>query len=339
MHKFFQLRLLLLVALLLSGCAKEKSESAREWEQRQIDAYLTLYYPDLVDSLHTSGIYILNYTPSGGTVQFTGDTSQWVQFDYTGMYLNGTKFMETDSTKAHLLGTFSYTTHYIPVYSQYWSGTMLSGLYAALGKMYVGDVMKVLLPSWMAYGSSGSSSISGNTPIILELTMRGIVDDPKQYELDQVNAIKTADNEFVELLDSTGAVLSGIYIKYVDTVAPTDSTPYLKKGDVPSLKYSGYFLDTFLLDSNVGAVAKKYNRYPSSGSDTSKYSSYLTYTYGSAGELIPAFNAALWHIAPGSTIEVIFTSTWGYGSTGYMSGAPQIYPYTPLRYKIYFDSE
>jgi FKBP-type peptidyl-prolyl cis-trans isomerase 2 len=334
MYKIFQLSLLLTAAL-LTGKKKKKSESSRDWEQRQIDAYLSYTYTDTT-GMFQNGIYVLSYTPKGGTDKLSGDTSQWVQFDYTGMSLNGTKFQETDSLKSRLLGTFSYATHYIPVYAQYWNATMLTGLYIALGKMCVNDEMKVLLPSWLAYGSSGSSNVGGNTPIILDLTLRKIVDNPREHELKQVEEV--ADNGFVALLDSTGTELKGIYIKYVDTVPRTDTTRYLKNDgvDKPNLKYSGYFLDTFLLDSNVGAVARAHNRFPSTGSDTSKYASFFSYTYGSA-EVISAFNAALWRITPGSTIEIVFTSDWGYGAMGNTSGTTLVYPYTPLRYWIRFD--
>jgi hypothetical protein len=58
---------------------------------------------------------------------------------------------------------------------------------------------------------------------------------------------------------------------------------------------------------------------------------YFEYAYGGS-EVITAFGVMLNSLAKGGVIDVIFTSDWGYMQYGNGS----VYPYTPLRYTIYF---
>ncbi|GHT10736.1 hypothetical protein AGMMS4956_02640 [Bacteroidia bacterium] len=324
-----------MAAIVATSCAeKAKDISSAAWEQEVIEAYLSEsgYNVDALTRLDGEGYVLLHSTDNRTGAAFP-QTSDYVKIDVVGKTLKGTKFQVTQKLDAQLLGTSSSATHYIPIYDSLPS--LLLGMQRALLQMQVGDSMVVLLPSSLAYGASGSSSIPGYTPLIFEIMLRKIITDPREAEAQEVDGFLTAHTEFVPLLDSIGEPLAGIYIHYVDTVAVIDdSTSYPAKDTKMGLKYAGFFLDDFLLDTNIEDTATNHelNLYDSNGAKQSKYSSNFEHTYGyGATNSIGAFDAALRRVTQGSTVEFVFTSDWGYGKYGNTT----VQPYTPLRFRVY----
>jgi hypothetical protein len=208
----------------------------------------------------------------------------------------------------------------------------------------------VLSASWHAFGSSGTTGVAANTPVIFKVTLNEIVENAESAAARELRMVKDhvaaynadANNaaKFVPAKDTTGAELQGIYVCYLDTVQRNDSVLCAKTGDVLNLKYAGYYLrDGFLLDSNIGKVAYEAGW---SVDTTTMTSTYYSHTFSKAllsSTSIKSFDAALLNIAAGSKVEVVFTSDYGYGDTGATSSASRpIYPYTPLRFYISFVS-
>ncbi|GHU95820.1 hypothetical protein FACS1894156_6020 [Bacteroidia bacterium] len=325
-------------AMLAASCAKQpKDISSAEWEQEVIAAYLSENNHDAstLTQLEGGG-YVLLHNTEKRTGTASPQTSDYVKFDAVVKTLKGAKLQVTKKWDAQLLGTFANSTHYLPTYDSLPS--LLLGVQRALSQMQEGDSMIVLLPSSLAYGTSGSSSISGYTPLIFEIMLRQIITDPRKAEANDVADFLTAHTEFVPLLDSIGEPLAGIYIHYVDTVAViADSITYPVKDTKMGLKYAGFFLDDFLLDTNIEDTAAnhKLNLYDSNGAKQSKYSSNFEHTYGyGATNSIGAFDAALRRVTQGSTVEFVFTSEWGYGKIGTTT---TVQPYTPLHFRVYRD--
>jgi FKBP-type peptidyl-prolyl cis-trans isomerase 2 len=280
-----------------------------------------------------------------------------VEFGYKGELLpisRGVIYQTTDSLVARQLGTFAATVHYAPIFAYYHKDYMQEALYRALSEISVGDTIQVLSASWHAFGSSGATGVAANTPVIFTLTLNEVVanaDSAAKRELRMVeNYVHTYNDtstvtaaKFVSAVDSTGTTLPGIYVCYVDTVQRSDTTPRATTGKVLNLKYTGYYLrDGFLLDSNIGLDVYKAGWSVDTTTTTSTYQTYYSHTFSRAllsTTSIRAFDAALLNVAAGSRVEVVFTSDYGYGATGTTTNASRpIYPYTPLRFYIWFAS-
>jgi FKBP-type peptidyl-prolyl cis-trans isomerase len=141
-----------LSTLFLVSCDPGK-KMARE-EQAQIDAYLN-DNPDLAFQMQPSGLYYYPIQQGTGITPVIHDTA-WVK--YTGQFLNGTVF-DTNVGSTDSL--------YFPVAE----GWMIPGIDEAITLMKVGEKAMFLLPSSLAYGSTGKYVIPGYTPILFDLEL------------------------------------------------------------------------------------------------------------------------------------------------------------------------
>jgi FKBP-type peptidyl-prolyl cis-trans isomerase len=301
-------------------------------------------------------LWLLEHVRSASGLDAKPQEESYVEFGYTGELLpisRSAVYQTTDSLKARQLGTFAATVHYAPIFSYYHKDYMQKALHAALGEMSVGDSCSVLSASWHAFGSTGTTGVAANTPVIFTVTLSEIVacaDSAAARERRMVekhvaeyNSNSSNAEKFVPAVDSMGTVLEGIYVCYIDTVQRNDTTLRAKNGDVLNLKYTGYYLrDGFLLDSNIGKDVYGAGWSVDTTTSTSTYQTYYSHTFSRAllsSTSIKAFDAALLNVAEGSTVEVVFTSDYGYGATGTTTNASRpIYPYTPLRFRIWFES-
>ncbi len=343
--KFKYLAVFFAASLLISGCAQEPSESSRDAELRLLNSTKETFFPNATPlGGYTDGsLWLISQVPRTGF----GDTPKngdYVAFEYTGRVLpisGSYVFQTTDSTLSRQLGTFKYDTHFAPVFMKDTSSTSNQALYEALKIMRVGDTDTIMSASWLAFpnGTSGVNgnlgSLAANTPIIFTVTLKEIAPDPKKRELDMVKNFVENHPDFVPAKDSLGNELTGFYISYADTVPLDTAHHYAITGDSVFVKYAGYYLqDNFLLDANIDSVAKKHNR-----SITTTDSTYFDYVYtadASNTNVIKAFHYAVHRVAPGSWVEFVFTSDYGYGAeVNSRNSTRMIYPYTPLRYRIY----
>lgn len=337
---------LAMLAVVVTSCAENpKDISIGEWEEQVIESFFCANYPNQpilsFGLVSNDGGYILEHPPgTGGATPQIGD---FVKFDMVGKLLNGNKFKVTTKREAELLftpSTYLYATHYVPVYDSLGSTAIPVGVADMLQNMCAGDSVVILLPSVRAYGeksysqSGYTTTVPANTPVIFELVLREVIPNPKEYELQKIADYRSTHTGFVEVYENDTAKypvpLKGIYIKYVDTLAVTDTTPLPQKDTVLYLKYTGYYLDGFVLDTNIDSIARA--QLKSSFTVQSKYSTTFSHTLGSGTTTtIAAFDAALRKLTKGSTVEFIFTSNWGYGQYGNTN----VQPYTPLRFRVY----
>jgi FKBP-type peptidyl-prolyl cis-trans isomerase 2 len=333
-------------------CAKEPEESWTDNELMIVKATIKTYFPKATPLNSDSSLWLLEHRKREPNTGATPQPDNYVLFGYRGELLpisRSTIFQTTDSLDARLLNTFAYTTHYAPIFSLYNSDYMQPAVFALLSQMHEGDTATVLSASWHAFGSTGATGVAANTPVIVTLALKEVVPDAAARDsllvLDYVamrNASLHPDSGFVPAVDTAGQPLNGIFVCYADTVPPTDSTGYASTSEVLNLEYAGYFLDGFLLDSNIGKVSHSFSWDTTATTNGTKYTAYYAHTFSKAPletTSIKAFDVALLNVAEGSWVEVVFTSAYGYGSTGSTTTAARIvYPYTPLRFRIRFVS-
>ena len=98
-----------------------------------------------------SGILYEIITP-GNTTKPTATNT--ITVTYKGLLMNGTQF---DA------GTITYPLN-----------QLIQGWVIALPKIGVGGEIKVLIPSSLGYGTRGSGSIPGNSPLYFEIKLSGV---------------------------------------------------------------------------------------------------------------------------------------------------------------------
>ncbi|MDR0567143.1 MAG: hypothetical protein LBG47_08945 [Prevotellaceae bacterium] len=358
MRKFFVLAAMAALVLLASRCAKNPSESWQDAELQLIKSTVKVHFPNARLIKDDSSLWVLAHAKSTSGNLRAPQEDGYVEFAYCGRLLpisRSVVYQTTDSLEARRLGTYAATTHYAPIFAYYHVDYMQTALHDALKEMHEGDTLTVLSASWHAFGSTGTTGVAANTPVIFTLTLNEAVanaDSAAARELRMVETYVATYNAaaldanaptFAPAKDSTGTPLEGIYVCYIDTVPRNDSTPYAQTGDALNLKYSGYFLrDGFLLDSNIGTDVYEAGWSVDTASSTSTYQTYYSHTFSKAllaTSSVKAFDVALLNIAVGSRVAVAFTSSYGYGSSGTTTSTTRpIYPYTPLRFYISFVS-
>lgn len=163
MKKYFHLKLMivLITSMVITFSCKEEID----WEAKEIEdieEFLTKQGLDI--SPESSGLYYKDVTVGTGEVAHALDT---VEVYYSGFYLNGIKF---DSNIGDT-EPFRFVVWDI-------SSGIIDGFHEAMTFMKEGGEAFVIIPSWLAYGTSGNRGIPGYTPLIFELEMVKIYRGP-----------------------------------------------------------------------------------------------------------------------------------------------------------------
>jgi FKBP-type peptidyl-prolyl cis-trans isomerase len=139
----------------LASCMP-KQENYAELEQQNIQQYLT-ENPTLNFEQKESGLYYLQLTPGTGNVPGPHDT---VSLFYTGKFLTGYQFdtnVGGDTLKFALGKNFA-----------------IPGFEEGISYMNKGAKARILIPSSLAYGPTGSYYIPGYTPLLFDIYLVGI---------------------------------------------------------------------------------------------------------------------------------------------------------------------
>jgi len=150
------------IIVLMGGCKKtEPDYEAIEIEK--IKEFMNLRGYDITPK--PSGLYFKDIIVGDGDLVQALDT---VGVYYSGYFLSGIQF---DSN----VGSAEPFIFVVQDDQQSW---VINGFDEALTYMREGGESLVIIPSWLAYGTTGSSSIPGYTPIIFELELVSIKPGP-----------------------------------------------------------------------------------------------------------------------------------------------------------------
>lgn len=148
---------LILNAFLLQSCAKDQFEK----DQESINAYLK--ENGISDAVQTeSGLYYRMLIPNTEENVVKAELGQSVDAKYTGSFLDGTVFDNN----------FGNTANFTV-------GSMIPGFNEGILLMEENSTYEFYLPSKLAYGGLGSSSIPPNTPLIFRVTLENIIHTDK----------------------------------------------------------------------------------------------------------------------------------------------------------------
>jgi len=143
--------IVLISSFLLSACVKnnECQDKTPQSEQATMSAYAAAN--GITGTFHSSGVYYQVTTPGSGP---TPTVTSQVSIRYTGKLMDGTIFdSQTGSPVTFGLG-----------------GT-IPGFQIGLKPVQKGGVIKMIIPSSMAYGCAGSGSIPGNAILFFEVQL------------------------------------------------------------------------------------------------------------------------------------------------------------------------
>jgi len=223
------------LTILFSSCKKEY-ESIQSVDAQKIKDYLSANSITAVEDPDKTGFYY-QIIPGTGT-----DTTKYKYTDsvlYNGTVkslANGTTYLTT-STYANL-GAFVG-------YSNTLNGISIPAIRTVLTKMKRGDVARIFLPSYLAFGKNGSGDIPSNENIDLVITTYA---DKNQTALDE-----RLIQKFITDKGLTGMTRDGSGVYYSVSAAGTrpDSTTNFS---TITTTYTGRLIDGTVFDSNTDVI-------------------------------------------------------------------------------------
>jgi FKBP-type peptidyl-prolyl cis-trans isomerase FklB len=172
--------LLLSVVWVFSGCVsdEENAQIILEKDIQKIEQYVTqnpiASVKDAIDGSTGIRIYWTQQSGSGHKVAL-GDT---VFVNYTGKMLDNFVFDTSVESVARANNIFNANRTYEPYKFIIGLGMVIPGFEFGVFNMEKGDKATILMPSLYGYGSQGSGAIPGNAPLIFELELVDIKDNP-----------------------------------------------------------------------------------------------------------------------------------------------------------------
>ena len=139
--------MILFLSLCCAGC-KQDEKSLQE-ELAEIDSYIQDNGLNMMET--SSGLHYMQIENGSGSSSPTIDSE--VTVDYIGELMDGTIFDQNPNWKAPLAG-------------------LIQGWQEGIQLMNKGDRYLLIFPSTLGYGSQGTGSIPGYSPLVFDITLR-----------------------------------------------------------------------------------------------------------------------------------------------------------------------
>ena len=178
MTNFLKLFFFSAVLAFFSSCQEEDSceldpQSCFE-EQLEKDLTLIQDYVDENDLdafVHASGLHIIKTKVGEGDSAMNG---QIVTVDYVGRFLDGTVFDTSVDSVAQAEGVYDETRNYEPFTFKLGARNVISGWDIGFQYFAEGSEGMLIVPSYLAYGTSGRGNIPPNTVLLFEVKLLSI---------------------------------------------------------------------------------------------------------------------------------------------------------------------
>lgn len=345
----FKLALFSLAIAALSSCAEEKEPTAKELQEKILDAYIEANHPE-AQKLQ-SGLTIISLNPGADKKPGTNDG---IYIHYSTYDLSGTCQSTTDSIKARMLGTYDPGIYYGPSLFII-NSTTTTGMRELLSKLGKGGTATAIIPPWLTTsgarntGSYSSSSGQQSTINMLYEIKAGIViDDVEKFQIDSLESYSRL--RFSPKVDSTSY---GYYFRNYTHPSGIPAADTVKAETSVGVWYVGRLLDGYVFDTNIPDTARKYKIYDSSKDysplsvtigetykDMTNYGSGSSSNDPSAGpngssSTIIGFAHAVKDMTYADKATAFFMSGLGYGSAGNMSSGSGVPEYAMLRFDLW----
>ncbi len=344
--------LILAVALLFLGsCADLQPVDTDRLTNITFDNWVAKYAPDATPFVNEN-----NETIEGLYIQYHHKAPQvhdslrltnlrWFRYNMNAYTLTNKTVSISDSTIAHISGTWRNTTHWVPIYRQFDSlnpGFMCPGLIKVLPTLNIGDKVRVFLSSAESFtgavnlndGNRGETVEYPYYPTYLDLEITDVVSNPYANVIDSINnyALHKWDMQPSDTIWD-----EGIFMK--KTVTNTSGDP-IGVDSVFSMNVTRFFLDDFLASTTSDSIAKVYDRYNQDDTETvygtvvasinsTVNNPTLPAIYSIAPRYMRKGETALFLVNPEYTLE---------GVQGNTTANPAIQPYEPSYYMVKIDT-
>lgn len=339
-NRFKTVLMLALGLLAFCSCAKDEDESSRSIQERILNSYIKVNYPNATKL--PSGLTILEEKEGTGTTALKDDMVCYVH--YNTYSLEGTCLSTNDSALARHLGTYDASVYYGPTFFIIGTGQTAMGLEEMYKRMKKGGYLKAIVPPWLtsystSYSGSTSSTQESSVNVIYEVTMGDVISDLEKFQKD---SLESYSNKYFGGLDSTAY---GFYFKnYTHPKGLADADTIAASTNV-NVWYIGRLLDGYVFDTNIEDTAKKYGIYSADDTYTAlsveiqaKYTDMSTSTSSTSssdGSVVSGFARALKSMTILDHATAFFSSSYGYGSTSSMSSGKGVPEYSMLRFDIW----
>lgn len=329
----------LLVSFIIFSCARE-TDPTEDFMEESFLAWIAKNAPN-ADSL-PGNVYIEykeradNYEDLPTAIL---DTS-WLRVNYTGYTLAGDIFETRDSALAIQMGTWAYNTHFKDDYLLYslYNTKLCYGLMIAFDTMRAGDSARVYIPAEFGYSSSmstnagytGLSSSYTGYPIMFDIRLAAIENDPDTVELELLNRWVAKNWGLTE--DDT--IKTGLYYRITSPYAAGDT---ITSDSSITYDVSSYFLDFHPNRTTLEDVALDWGYY----SSDSTYSSVniSSSTFEDTTGTYSAYSQVILQMRKGEVAEGASISSYLTGIYGWETALPQVLPYEPQWFVIEVDAD
>ncbi|MBO7562179.1 MAG: FKBP-type peptidyl-prolyl cis-trans isomerase [Bacteroidales bacterium] len=344
----YRLAFLSLAMAAVVSCAEEKEPTAREQQEKILDAYIAANCPS-AQKLQ-SGLTIISLNPGADKKPGTNDG---IYIHYNTYDLSGTCQSTTDSVKARMLGTYSPSIYYGPSLFIL-NSTSTIGMKELLSKVGKGGSVTAIIPPWLTTAGktvSGSYTNSqgqqSSISMIYEIKAGIVIDDVEKYQIDSLESY--SKKYFSPKVDSTAY---GFYFRNYTHPTGIPAADTVKAESSVGMWYVGRLLDGYVFDTNIADTARKYRIYDSSN-DYAPLSVTMAETYqemanmgsassndpsvssGGSSTMIVGFARALKSMTYLDRATVFMMSGLGYGAEGNMSSGSGVPEYAMLRFDIW----
>jgi peptidylprolyl isomerase len=173
------------LGLLLSACDKTTSQKLREDEDDLRDRYIERYHSGAKPT--DSGLYYLELDPGDAD----GDTIE--AGDYVKVFYDGYIIEDNDSLGVIDGYNFDSSGDYEPFAFSVGLGSVIAGWDEGITYMKDGGKAKLVIPSELAYGSSGQGPIEAYSSLVFYITVQKVyrsTDEFPTYEKQPKNLLK-----------------------------------------------------------------------------------------------------------------------------------------------------
>lgn len=324
MKKTYGLISILAMAFLTVSCAVEKSESSKDFFDKELAAWVRVNYPDRISQKTAEGAYILEYEQGTGVpVSDTG----YVYAHFWKKDLTGNIAATNLQALAEQLGTYTNAKYYGSDVWKIGQGSICVPVEEILKKMKVGGHVKIAVPvsaSTIEHKVYNAFESSEDGNVVFDIT----VDDVRG---DVYKAQKATLKEYSRKYSSIDTSSDNFYLKILKRSASEKDS--IKNGDGIKVRYVARLLDGHVFDTNIADTAKKYRIYTSGGSyDPLEITYYDNLSdMSTKNSFVDGFLTAVIKMKKNETAETFFWSSLGYDASGSDEVVPE---YSPLSFYI-----
>lgn len=339
------------VGMVALACARVEPENLDLLEKQAFNAWIEKHVKGKgIEVVEQSNGMWVEFLDEGdqGRDQLSGRDTVWFKLNYTATDTHGNVFVTRDSIEAMRQRTYTPYTNYEPDFLL--AGPQNIGIiegqhFALTGdlqksdgstmRMTKGSRVRLYMPSYLAYGTTGFSDsqgyggqfpLDGSKIVVEDISVVDVIKDPIDHEEELVTKRAITDWKLSET-DTLSAFLYVDSVKFKqrpDIEAQFPNKVYSRSDSLgvdslAKIRFIGRFLNGFIFDTNIQSVYDEfYNRRESEGYPADdKTFTYLSFTASTdLNKYIPAFSLAIPKLRRGLWYRLVFTSAYGYGATG-----------------------